>query len=1246
MRKKIIGLFTAKLNDDDCLQRFELIHKYAYIRNYGVVTYYAGVEPYPDNDADILGSYYMVNFNKLDVVVIDAFRINNIGFIKAICRKADEMHVPAIVLDGHIEGEKCIFMNIEYSFEKMVTHVIEEHGRRNVHMFISEHLKNASDRYIFLYSQALKKNHIEFDENKIAYLPDDIDVIKDHLMSFDAPDMPDAIVCSNDDMAIKVCTRLKTMNINVPEQVSVVGIGGTIKGKHILPSLTTIEMDADIIIERLFDEIDAIDSTKPNKDKIELESKLCIRESCGCKSDEVIDYASMLNIVYAQKYCNDVCNRQISDLSRLLMDADSIGEISKIVLDNINRDTFLCVRDNFLQDVSLNTEDVYYPRPNDKMYVLADKRKTPGTWGTFKVKDLFPGFNKALEDNIPIIVVPFEFGHSYYGYYVVVSDIYKNACCIIDRFMLCMDGQFTKYLTERRYRYASSELHHANENVKELQSRDIMTGLYNSHGFLKKFEQLKHHCAESSEQVVLVCMDIDRFSNINDVYGHSEGDAAIQTVSKILKDSVADDCICAHIGSDEFVVVMHSKRDAEKAAQFFIKAVKERLDDYNNISDKEYSIELNWSFNDFDVDENTDLQRLLDRTLAQKRIVKLTKKNSGYDDNVNSSEIEEEYKIILDVLDNNKFKYAYQPIVSARDGEIYAYEALMRIDADRVISPLTIIKHATDIDRLYDIEKATFFNVLGQVQEFKSDIGNKKIFLNSIPGYQLDSSDYNKIKASYEEMFDDLVVEITEQVEMNDAGFNMIKRLSDKDGFEVAIDDFGSGYSNTSSLLKYLPNYVKIDRILISNIQDEPKKQHFVKNIIEFAHDNGFFALAEGVETSGELRAVIHMGVDYIQGYYTGMPKFEIIHAIPDEIRHEIIEANLTGHASSRKKMYVVGREKELFLMRLALESYTGIVVSSTDLTIVGNPDFSAGVMIKVRDGCKCRLTIRNVRLTSEDELPCIQLGKNAELTLVIEGNNELLVQGILVPESSKLIVEGDGNLKIAVTGKESFGIGNRWDSSMGAVIIKLSGILDIQTDGDRSIGIGAGQVADPNGIEIDAGKIIANVAGSDAICIGTVKKSCKIMVSECDMELGMRVAMGVGIGCFEAPYDVTIKYSQFVLSASGNKLAGIGSINDNAGKVSITSSRVSENINGRCVYLIGAPAGRCDVEANNARIELLGEGNECVGIGTSSDEGYLEIKRIGLFVTLHTANPKHLGAKEENLLLESVEKFFDKEII
>ena len=109
---------------------------------------------------------------------------------------------------------------------------------------------------------------------------------------------------------------------------------------------------------------------------------------------------------------------------------------------------------------------------------------------------------------------------------------------------------------------------------------------------------------------------------------------------------------------------------------------------------------------------------------------------------------------------------------------------------------------------------------------------------------------------------------------------------------QIAIDDYGTGYSNIVNLMRYSPQIIKIDRFLVADIHTDQNKQMFVKSTIDFARLNDIKVLAEGVETSDELRMVITLGVDYVQGYYTGRPVAEPIPVIAENIRKESEEAN------------------------------------------------------------------------------------------------------------------------------------------------------------------------------------------------------------------------------------------------------------------------------------------------------------------------------------------------------------------
>lgn len=780
----------------------------------------------------------------------------------------------------------------------------------------------------------------------------------------------------------------------------------------------------------------------------------------------------------------------------------------------------------------------------------------------------------------------------------------------------------------------------ANWDTSHLLKRDLITGMYNQQGFMEQLEQWKEQYIDSKKKIMLICVDIDRLGNINDVYGHSEGDVAIQTLAKIIDDCLSEHEICAHLGSDEFVVAMHVAGEEEQIFESLIHAIVGRIENYNRVSEKEYSLDVNYSYTAVALEPDMNMQAVLDSAFANKRIDKNNRRGyqaagSGTEEYYNPAE----EKMVNTILDENRFRYAFQPIVDAKTGNIYAYEALMRAELDGPVAPFIVLKYATKGHRLYDIERATFFNVFKEVSEKINLFEDKKVFINSIPGYQLDDADFQQLRRKYAGLLKQVVVEITEQTELDDSGLEMMLQRSADDGFGIAIDDYGTGYSNTSSLLRYLPNCVKIDRLLISNIQEDPKKQHFVKSIIEFGHDNGFHILAEGVETAGELRAVIHMGVDLIQGYYTAKPSLEVLQEIDPEIKNEIVSVNLDTSGQTERKIFMVTSEKELPLVRLALEQYTGILLSQGDLTLVGNTEYVAGVTIKIKDGSTCRLTLKNVRLESLLAQPCIDIGENAHLTIVLEGDNELNEVGIRIPEGSSLRIEGSGNLSVRAKGVTCYGIGNGLNAGVGSIVFASSGALKIWIEGARCIGIGGGIYRSGDGVKIAGGSISIGGACENIIGIGCVEGAMPIDIGNCRLEVETNVATGIGIGCLNGDQNIRIASSRLDILGSGNNLCGIGSTQKTGGVIHISTSKVIVKINGQKVRLIGNAGGELYILTEDCRLELTSEGSEVSGIGSMDKTAIIKGKNATYVINIHAGQHAVLGAKEENINFDGGER-------
>ena len=478
-----------------------------------------------------------------------------------------------------------------------------------------------------------------------------------------------------------------------------------------------------------------------------------------------------------------------------------------------------------------------------------------------------------------------------------------------------------------------------------------------------------------------------------------------------------------------------------------------------------------------------------------------------------------------------------------------------------------------------------------------------------------------------------MLQEMTDNV--MDETVELLRKRSEADGFEVAVDDFGTGFSNLTNLLKFLPNYVKIDRSLIEDIHEDVKKQHFVNNIVEFAHDNGFLALAEGVESPQELAAVVRMGIDLIQGYYTAKPAYVLAPSLSSSIRDEIVRANFEKSHELKKKVFLVTREKEIFLMHLAMERYTSVIISQSEVTLQGNPDFMAGITIKIKDNTECRLTLHNVSLGDMEERPLIDVGKGAKLTLVIDGDNELVGNGIHVPEGAELRLEGGGTLTIAPTLAKAYGIGSDADNVFGKIVCAMSGALAISAEGNRCVAIGGGSCASKYGIEILSGRIDAMLKGTNCVGIGSYVGNVPIKISSCDLRMDARISSGLLIGALNGDQDIDIQDTSIVLSGSGSTIAGIGTSEEAGGKISIRAAGLHVSFNGKHIYMLGTAGGNVAISMENMNIDMHAEGNMALAIGSCDKKAELKLIRTSLSILIRAGEYIAVGAEDENIETE-----------
>lgn len=562
----------------------------------------------------------------------------------------------------------------------------------------------------------------------------------------------------------------------------------------------------------------------------------------------------------------------------------------------------------------------------------------------------------------------------------------------------------------------------------------------------------------------------------------------------------------------------------------------------------------------------------------------------------------------LRLVNENLFVYHFQPIVSAKDGEIVAYEMLMRSDSSIGMYPLEILDCAEKARRLYAIEKATISNSLDIISRHQDILKNRKLFVNSITAHMLTDEDWHALEDKYGELMEKMVIEFTEQTEINDAEVAAIHERLGRHNIKLAIDDYGTGYSNTSNLIRYDPDYVKIDRALIEGIHTKPKIRKLVSGIIEFIHENGYLALAEGVETYEELQTMIQLGADLIQGYYTSKPKPVMLLEISDNICRDIETINLMN-SGSISRVYHPAEGETVDLCMLSADNYSSVFIETENVTLKGRADISLETLIVIKDGLKTKIVLDNVHIKTDKDSPSIMLGERTEAELAVAGRNELDGRGIYVPQTAALHLTGSGELRVISNKSDCFAIGTDSKESPGDIYVEMNGKLYVEANGDTVTAIGGGRNRYLKVIRLTSGDVSINCSGRQCLAIGIINGSSIVDIENCRCSVTINSPDSVGIGSFKGAVDMNFKDFLLDMRLSGINLTCIGTLENGTGRIIMRSGNISCTANGRTTNCIGTRKGSTNCHISNCLVNLYCEGASVSGIGDMYGDGEVYIE-------------------------------------
>ena len=213
---------------------------------------------------------------------------------------------------------------------------------------------------------------------------------------------------------------------------------------------------------------------------------------------------------------------------------------------------------------------------------------------------------------------------------------------------------------------------------------------------------------------------------------------------------------------------------------------------------------------------------------------------------------------------------ANQPIVTAANGSVYGYEALLRSDEPQLLLPRAMLKAAERLRRVHEIGRAVRDAVAVDIEFMPHD--GALTFVNVHPEDLMDPALYLP-SAPLTRVAQRVVLELTDRASLdavNDV-FERVARLRGL-GFRIALDDLGAGQAGSSTFAQLEPEFVKIDLSIIRGVDKDPSKQKMVHALVHLCHNMGKAVIAEGVENAGERATLVGAGCDFLQGFFLGAP--------------------------------------------------------------------------------------------------------------------------------------------------------------------------------------------------------------------------------------------------------------------------------------------------------------------------------------------------------------------------------------
>ncbi|MES2831539.1 MAG: EAL domain-containing protein [Pseudomonadota bacterium] len=416
------------------------------------------------------------------------------------------------------------------------------------------------------------------------------------------------------------------------------------------------------------------------------------------------------------------------------------------------------------------------------------------------------------------------------------------------------------------------------QEIGRLAYWDTLTNLPNRARFSMQLSEAIRKAAKSGRPLYIIMMDLDRFKNVNDVLGHTFGDALLRQVGERLKLQIrCENDQVARLGGDEFAILLEMPLpEAQAVAARILQSLEEP------ISLEDQTVDLGAGIGIAGYPEHgNDAESLLSRAEIAMYAAKKTGNEAVVYDPALDKGSQQSLSMLSELrraLERNEFRLYVQPKLSLSSGKLIGLEALIRwVHPEKgMIFPDNFIPFAEKtgfirmLTRWVLEESAALCRALalqGIHVKISANLSTRDLLDQELP------AKFAEVLARHQVQPSSFCLEITESAIMDDpVRAQLTLERFNAMGVQLSIDDFGTGYSSLAYLKRLPVDELKIDKSFVMNMESGADDAKIVRSTIDLGHNMGLRVVAEGIESEAVWKQLAAMGCDQGQGYFMSRP--------------------------------------------------------------------------------------------------------------------------------------------------------------------------------------------------------------------------------------------------------------------------------------------------------------------------------------------------------------------------------------